>query len=88
MKNKGSSFCLEIISFWGSVSGNINPRGAAGDETLVLGNPNFTKQSSFGKYLVDYLYFVVNVHFKIGQRRELFEAVLMAMVTKFIVYDL
>ena len=29
------------------------PGGAAGDETLVLENPNFTKMSGFEKYLVD-----------------------------------
>ena len=29
------------------------PGGAAGDETLVFGNPNVTKKSGFEKYLVD-----------------------------------
>ena len=42
------------IFVWGSFSGNIIPPGAAGDKTLVFGNPNFTKKSGFDKYLVDW----------------------------------
>ena len=64
------------------------PGGAAGDETLVFGKPNFTKESGFEKYLVDFL----NVFFKqiqnLAKWHSLFEAVLMGMVTKLIVYEL
>ena len=47
------SECVSKTLFRVSFSANINPRGAAGDETLVLGNPNFTKKSGFEKYSVD-----------------------------------
>jgi len=31
---------------FGVISGNINPRGAAGDKSQVFGNPDFTKKLS------------------------------------------
>ena len=47
-------------SFWENMFSGVifwkykPPRGAAGDETLVFGNPDFTKKSGFEKYLVDW----------------------------------
>ena len=42
------------------------PGGAAGDETLVFGNPNFTKKSGFEKYLVDFPNDLLKINLEIG----------------------
>ena len=43
-----SEICLFGVIFWKYK----RPGGAAGDETLVFGNPMFTKKSGFEKYLM------------------------------------
>ena len=59
IKRYPCSLKIEVFHVFGEIfvlesfSGNINPLGAAGDETLVFGNLNFTRKSGFEKHLVD-----------------------------------
>ena len=67
MKNAGFSSFWEDIIFLGVIFWKYKPpRGAAGDETLVFGNPNFTKKSGLGKYLVDFFNDLLKISSKIG----------------------